>query len=496
MANMNKKTILIITDGIGHNENENYNAFKLANTPTYDYMFKNVAFSYIKTSGLAVGLPQGQMGNSEVGHMSIGSGEVLDQNLVQISKSIQNKTLKDNIALNNLIKKSKNIHLIGLLSDGGVHSHINHLNELAKICAKKINHEYKVYIHAITDGRDVGYKSAIKYIQQIELILNDKIKLASIAGRFYTMDRDNRWDRIQKGFEVMSFGANQVNLNFCDYIHHEYQKEIYDEFITPASFGGFGGILPEDGIVFTNFRNDRMRQIVIAYDENFKEFDKSFSTSNIITMTTYDKNFTHEIMFESILPKTTLAKTISQANLRQLHTAETEKYAHVTFFLNGGVEQPNMNETHVLVPSPKVNTYDLKPQMSLQEVTNVVIDGINNQYDFIVTNFANGDMVGHTGNLKASIKAVEAVDFAIGEILKKAQENKYNIIITSDHGNCELMRFENGEISTNHTTFDVYCFIISPFVKKINNGKLSNIAPSVLKLMGLKIPKSMDVALF
>ena len=490
---MSKKTILIITDGIGHNNSCNFNAFCNAKKPTYDYLFDNVPNSLIKTYGKSVGLPDGQMGNSEVGHMSIGSGRVLYQDLVKINNSIQDNKLKDNKILNVTLSKSNNIHLIGLLSDGGVHSHISHIIELAKI--SKENNK-KVYIHVITDGRDVSPTSAQLYINEILKICDNNIQIASISGRFYAMDRDNRWERIQEAYNAM-VNSNNTSLDVLSYLQEQYSNEIFDEFIKPMSFNNYNGIQNNDGVIFCNFRSDRFREISNAISNNdFKEFQNKKLNLNISTMTQYDKNFPLPVMFPKSAPKNTLAEVISNANLSQVHTAETEKYAHVTFFFNGGVEDSLKGEKRILVPSPNVRTYDLQPEMSAVLVCDGVLNAMNDNEDFIVVNFANGDMVGHTGNYEASIKAVECVDKQLARILKKAKDNNYNVVLTSDHGNCEKMKDDEGNTLTNHTVGDVYCFVISSKVTKIKDGGLNNIAPSILTLMDLDIPNEMDKSLF
>lgn len=490
---MTNKTILVITDGIGHNESSNYNAFSQANTPTYDNLFKNTPYSLIHTYGEHVGLPDGQMGNSEVGHMTIGSGRVLYQDLVKINIAIKEDTLKDNKVFKDCLGQSQNTHLLALLSDGGVHSHINHLIAMAKI-AKLANK--KVFIHMITDGRDVAPTSAKKYLQQIIDICDEDIKIATIAGRYYTMDRDNRWDRIQKGHDAMALAFPKTSLSPIDFIESSYKEDVYDEFIIPSAFEGYEGLKENDSIIFCNFRSDRMREISSVFaDKNFSHFPKFAQKLNIATMTQYDKNIPLPILFPKETPKNTLAEVISNAGLNQLHTAETEKYAHVTFFFNGGVEEPFLNETRVLTPSPNVATYDLQPEMSAPQVGKNVRDAMDNSSDFIVVNFANGDMVGHTGDLEASKKAVEAVDLELSLIIKKVKELGYNLILTSDHGNCEKMKDEDGNTLTNHTVGDVYCFIISEKVKELRSGSLNNIAPTVLKLMDLEIPEEMDETL-
>ena len=487
---MTNKTLLIITDGIGHNSSEKFNAFATANTPTYDYLFKNIPHSLIHSYGKFVGLPDGQMGNSEVGHMTIGSGRILYQDLVKVNIAIENDTLKDNDIFKNILNTSNNIHLIGLLSDGGVHSHIDHIIAMAKIAK---NSNKKVFIHIITDGRDVAPDCAKTYIEQILAICDEDIKIATIAGRYYTMDRDNRWDRVKKGYDAMAFANPVTSDDILTYVNDSYKNEIFDEFIVPTAFSGYEGLKDNDGVIFCNFRSDRMREISSVFaNSNFSEFPVFEQKLNIATMTQYDKNTPLPILFPKDSPENTLAEVISNAGLSQLHTAETEKYAHVTFFFNGGVEEPLLNETRVLIPSPAVATYDLQPEMSAPQVGVAVRDAMKNETDFIVVNFANGDMVGHTGIFDAAVKAVEAVDYELGLILEIAKKENYNIILTSDHGNCEMMKDENGNTLTNHTVGDVYCFVIAKDIKEVKTGSLNNIAPSVLKLMNLEIPKEMD----
>ncbi|MGP2657221.1 2,3-bisphosphoglycerate-independent phosphoglycerate mutase [Malaciobacter sp. WC5094] len=490
---MVNKTILIITDGIGHNDSNEFNAFTNANTPTYDYLFKNVPYSHIHTYGKHVGLPDGQMGNSEVGHMTIGSGRTLYQDLVKINIALEENTLKDNSVLKDTLEKSNDIHLIGLLSDGGVHSHIDHIIGIANIAK---NSGKKVFIHIITDGRDVAPDCANKYVQQILDICDEDIKIATIAGRYYSMDRDQRWERVQKGHDAITLGLPKTNKSAIEYINDSYKEDIFDEFLIPSAFEGYNGLKENDGIIFCNFRSDRMRELSAALgDKNFSAFPKFANKINLVTMTQYDKNLPLPVLFPKEAPKNTLAEVISKAGLNQLHTAETEKYAHVTFFFNGGIEEPLENETRVLIPSPNVATYDLQPEMSAPQVGETVRKAMDEETDFIVVNFANGDMVGHTGVYEAGIKAVEAVDKELGLILEKAKQKDYKLVLTSDHGNCEMMRDKNGNTLTNHTVGDVFCFVVSKDVKEVKSGSLNNIAPTVLKLMNLEVPEEMDEAL-
>ncbi|GAA9399250.1 2,3-bisphosphoglycerate-independent phosphoglycerate mutase [Helicobacter pylori] len=491
---MAQKTLLIITDGIGYRKDSDYNAFFHAKKPTYDLMFKILPYSLIDTHGLSVGLPKGQMGNSEVGHMCIGAGRVLYQDLVKISLSFQNDGLKNNPAFLNTIHKSKRVHLMGLMSDGGVHSHIEHFIALALECEK--SHK-KVCLHLITDGRDVAPKSALTYLKQMQNICNENIQIATISGRFYAMDRDNRFERIELAYHSL-MGLNNTLLSPSEYIQSQYDKNITDEFIMPACFKDYCGMQDNESFIFINFRNDRAREIVSALGQKeFSGFEReTFKKLHIATMTPYDNTFPYPVLFPKESVQNTLAEVVSQHNLTQSHIAETEKYAHVTFFINGGVEAPFKNENRVLIQSPKVTTYDLKPEMSAKEVTLAVLEQMESGTDLIIVNFANGDMVGHTGNFEASVKAVEAVDACLGEILSLAKKLDYAMLLTSDHGNCERMKDENQNPLTNHTAGSVYCFVLGNGVRSIKNGALNNIASSVLKLMGIKAPATMDEPLF
>jgi len=483
----------VITDGIGYSPKTEHNAFYNAKKPTYDRLFKEVPHSLIDTFGLSVGLPEGQMGNSEVGHMSIGSGRVLYQDLVKISLALSENTLADNKELQELMGKSDRLHLIGLLSDGGVHSHIDHFLGLAKIASRN---NKKVFLHLITDGRDVSPTSASKYIKQVESELDENISIATIAGRFYTMDRDNRWERVQRGYEAIVNATPKTDWDPQGYIGHSYSLGETDEFVEPTAFEGYEGIEDGDSILTINFRSDRMREIVTALgDSDFTQFPHHGLNIHLATITEYDKSFQYPVLFRKDTPKNTLAEVIAKNGLKQFHTAETEKYAHVTFFLNGGVDEPFENETRVLIPSPNVKTYDLQPEMSAAEVGEAVLKAMDSEYDFIVVNFANGDMVGHTGNEDAALLAVNAVDEQLGKIVEKAKEKEYAFVLTSDHGNCEEMKDDQGNTLTNHTVGKVWCFVMADGVTRVDAGGLNNIAPTVLKLMDLDIPSEMDHSL-
>ena len=485
------KCILVITDGIGYSEQESFNAFKAAKTPTYDQLFKSVPYGMVATYGLAVGLPEGQMGNSEVGHMTIGSGRVSYQDLVKISKAVKDGSLATMPAIDNLVTASQRIHLVGLVSDGGVHSHIEHLEGLVTLLRAK---GCEVVIHIITDGRDTAPTSGLGFVKRVEALVTQGVTIGSLAGRFYTMDRDKRWERVEEGYHAIVGDGEKTSLSPSHYLEESYAQGTTDEFIKPKSFEGYQPLQEGDGILFYNFRSDRMRQLVDTFgNPSFKGFERPFIPLHIVTMTEYAKDFSYPVVFSKEEPQDVLAEVVSRAGLRQFHTAETEKYAHVTFFLNGGREEPFAGESRVLIPSPKVKTYDEAPQMSAFAVKDAVLTAIDEGYEWIVVNFANGDMVGHTGHFDAAIEAVEAVDTCLGEILQKADSEEYCVVITSDHGNCEEMKnLQTGEVLTNHTVGDVWCFVKAQGVTDVKNGALNHIAPTVLKLLELPIPATMD----
>lgn len=493
MCSIQQKVLLIITDGIGEKPATPYNAFTNAKKPTYDWLFAHAPHNLLATYGEAVGLPEGQMGNSEVGHMILGAGRVLYQDLVKINRAIASGELRDSATLRAFVAGKNRVHLIGLLSDGGVHSHMNHTLALAQILCEAGK---EVLVHAITDGRDVPPHTARGFVEQTRASLPQGARIATISGRFYAMDRDNRWERVLQAYQSIAQGANPCSLSPEEYISMQEKNGITDEFIEPASFD-YHGFFENDCAIFVNFRSDRAREIVRMIGA--QTFDACVRGKAwvlpILCMTCYDETFGFPVLFPKEHVSPTLAEIFAANHLSQLHTAETEKYAHVTFFLNGGVEKEFPNETHVLVPSPHVKTYDLQPEMSAKEVSDVVIGGIEQGIDFIVVNFANGDMVGHTGNLQAAIAAVEAVDTELGRILKVAQAHDYAVLLTSDHGNCEEMADSHGNILTNHTVGDVWCFVLARGVKEVLRGSLANVAPSVLDMMGLPIPAVMEQSL-
>jgi len=489
-----QKTVLIITDGIGYKPEGGCNAFEAAKKPTYETLFRTAPHALISTHGLSVGLPEGQMGNSEVGHMTIGSGRVLYQDLVKISLALEEGSIEENQPLREILEKGDRVHLIGLLSDGGVHSHIAHTIGFAKLAKSRGK---KVFLHLITDGRDVSPTSAQSYLKQIEAICDEDIAIATLGGRFYTMDRDNRWERVERGYRAIAEATPETTLSPAEYVEASYAKGETDEFIAPVAFAAYGGMQEGDVVIVTNFRSDRVREITTALGTTcFDAFKRVKIPLHIATMTQYDASFDYPILFPKEAPRNTLAEVVSAAGLRQLHTAETEKYAHVTFFLNGGIEEPMVGESRVLIPSPDVKTYDMQPEMSAPQVGAAVRKAMEESYDFIVVNFANGDMVGHTGNYSAAQQAVEAVDRELGEIIAHAKAAGYAIVLTSDHGNCEEMCDREGHILTNHTVGEVWCFVLAEGVEKVEaGGGLNNIAPTVLKLMGLEIPEEMDAPL-
>jgi len=485
-----RKAILIITDGIGCNPDSDYNAFAAAHKPTYERLFASVPHALIRTAGAAVGLPEGQMGNSEVGHMTLGAGRVLEQNLVRISHALADGRLASNPILGGLLAECRRIHVIGLLSDGGVHSHIDHILGLIAIARQAGR---PVCVHAITDGRDVPPRCATGYLHRLADVLDDQVMLASLGGRFYAMDRDHRWPRVERGYQAIVNATPNCPLDPFAYIEQQYQRDIGDEFIEPVAFGDYAGFHDGDGVIFANFRSDRMKEIVSAIGlPGFAHFRRRPVDVSLVTMTRYDKQWDIPVLFPPEHPDDTLGALISQAGLRQFHTAETEKYAHVTYFFNGGHEAPYPGEERLLVPSPQVKTYDLKPDMSAEEVGDAVLTAITDGFEFILVNFANGDMVGHTGDFTAAVSAVETVDRQLGRITTAANEAGYAWIITSDHGNVERMQDDSGHPLTSHTNFDVWCFVHGDGVREVRGGGLSNIAATVLKLMGLPRPEAMD----
>ena len=494
-----RKVLLAILDGYGISERMEGNAVKLANTKTLDSIFKNYPHTKIEASGVAVGLPDKQMGNSEVGHTNIGAGRIVYQDLSRINNDIETKDFYKKEELIKTIYYAKDhqqkLHLIGLLSDGGVHSHIKHLFAILELC--KIIGFYDVYVHAILDGRDTSPTSGITYLKMLDEKLN-KLKighLATIIGRFYAMDRDSRFERIEVAYNLFTKGIGEKAPKYLEKIQNNYYNNTTDEFMGPILVNSNGLIEESDAIIFYNFRPDRAREITRCFiDKDFKEFPRTYLNNYYTGMTIYDETFKniHTIYLQEEL-KNTLGEVISNNGLKQLRIAETEKYANVTFFFNGGVETKYLNEDRILVNSPKeVKTYDLKPEMSAYEVKDKLINELNkNYYDLIILNFANPDMVGHTGNLKATIKAIEAVDDCMKSVLEAVLENDYTMIVTADHGNSECMINEDGSINTAHTNNLVPLALVNYKDVKLNFGKLSDIAPTILKIMEIDKPVEM-----
>ena len=490
--------ILIIMDGWGIRKDKQGNAIALAKTPNFDNLKEKYSYTELKTSGTDVGLMKGMMGNSETGHLNIGAGRIVFQDILRINDSIADNSFFKNSAfleaIKNVKKKKSTFHLMGLLSDAGVHSYDKHLYALLRL-AFEYNLK-KVMIHVFTDGRDTPIKSAEKYIKRLEKeIKKYKIgKIATIIGRYFAMDRDNRWQRTKKAYFCLSQGRGRRVKSALEGIKLAYQNGETDEFIKPTIVGDFNGIKDNDSIIFFNFRSDRPRQLVKAFVEpKFNKFKRRKLRLTFVCMTEYYKGMKAKSAFKKIKLKNILAEILSKKNISQLRIAETEKYAHVTFFFNGLREKPFLREDRILVPSPKVATYDLKPEMSAIKVTNSVIKAIRrNKYQVIILNFANPDMVGHTGNLKAAIKAIETVDKCMGKIVKAIRKKDGIAIITADHGNVEYMIDQKSkEALSEHTTNPTPFIIVSDKKYKLRKGRLADIAPTMLELLRIKKPKEM-----
>jgi len=496
-------TMLMILDGYGENENEKANAVKLANSPNLEKLKKTCPMTRIYTSGLNVGLPDGQMGNSEVGHTNIGAGRIVYQELTRITKEIENGNFfsipEFSEAIENCKKHHSKLHIMGLLSDGGVHSHIRHLYALLEMAKRKDFED--VYVHCFLDGRDTPPASAEGYIVDLEEKMKEKGigKIASISGRFYAMDRDKRWERIEKAYKALVEGEGEKETSAITAIEGSYQKEIFDEFVVPTVL--YNGKKPvatieeHDSVIFYNFRPDRAREITRALvDPEFDAFETKPLQLYYVCMTQYDETIPNvEIAFKPTALKNTFGEYVSNRGLTQLRIAETEKYAHVTFFFNGGEEKQYPGEDRILIPSPKVETYDLKPEMSAYEVTDKVVEAIKSKkYDTIILNYANPDMVGHTGSLEAAIQAIEAIDSCVGRVLKAIEEVNGVLLITADHGNAEQMiDYKTGEPHTAHTTNPVPLMVVGMENITLKEGKLADLAPTMLDIMGLEQPVEM-----
>jgi 2,3-bisphosphoglycerate-independent phosphoglycerate mutase len=495
-----KKVLLIILDGFGLRSESQYNAISQAAKPNWDYYTKNYAFGAIDASSIAVGLPKGQFGNSEVGHLNIGAGRLVRQDISRIDAAIEDKSFLVNPAFNLAIKnaKSGNFHIMGLLSDGGVHSHINHILALIDLVsiANNIKH---VWVHVFLDGRDTAPQSAVRFLEQLNANLhkNPKAKIATCSGRYYAMDRDKRYERLELAYNAIMWAKGSPAFNIIDSVKQSYAQGINDEFVKPMVCDGYDGVYSGDSIIFANFRSDRAALLTDAITNT--RFD-AFKTKEVklgcfVTMTRYDPRFNVDTAFPMVNISNTLGEYLSALGLKQLRIAETEKYPHVTYFFNGGKKQASVGEDWILVDSPRdVATYDEKPEMSLPEVTKQLVLAIESEkYDVIVTNFANGDMVGHTGNFNAAILAVEALDRALGQVIPAMLQHGGEVLVIADHGNCENMFDKNiNQPHTQHTTNLVPCLYIGRRAHIISSGALKDVAPTLLNMAGILKPSEME----
>ena len=500
---MNKNlTMLMILDGFGINERKDGNAIAIANTPVIDKLLKLNPNTTIKTSGLDVGLPEGQMGNSEVGHTNIGAGRIVYQELTRITKSIEDGdffSIPELVgAIENCKKHNSKLHIMGLLSNGGVHSHIRHLYALLELAKRKDFED--VYVHCFLDGRDTPPASGEGFITELEQKMAEKGvgKIASISGRFYSMDRDKRWERVEKSYNALVNGIGEKATSATQAIEESYQKEIFDEFVLPTLICNndepIATIGENDSVIFLNFRPDRAREITRSLvDKDFTGFERKYFPLYYVCFTNYDETIENvHIVFKKDEIKNTLGEIVSKKGLTQLRIAETEKYAHVTFFFNGGEEKQYKGEDRILIPSPKVETYDMKPEMSAIEVTDKVVEVIESKkYNTIILNYANPDMVGHTGNLEATIKAIETIDTCVGRVVEALEKVNGVAIITADHVNSEQMiDYTTGEPHTAHTTNPVPLILVGKKAT-LKPGRLADLAPTMLEIMGIEKPAEM-----
>ena len=499
---MNKKVILLILDGWGITQDPKVSAIFNAKTPYINSLYHTYPSSELRTDGEHVGLPNGQMGNSEVGHMNLGAGRIVYQNLAKINIAVREGKLSKEEELLNAFKYArdhqKNVHLLGLVSNGGIHSHIDHVKGL--LSAANDNEVKNVFLHAFTDGRDCDPKSGAYFIDDIQKHMKSTTgELASVTGRYYAMDRDNRWERVKLAYDALVNGIGEHSKNAKNSIQKSYDKKITDEFIKPIIMVDENdkpkaSIKKDDVVIFFNFRTDRGRQLTEVLSQNDNdEFNMHKIPLYFVTLTNYDKTFKDiKVVYNSENIENTLGEVLENANKKQIRIAETEKYPHVTFFFSGGREKEFTGEKRLLCPSPKVATYDLKPEMSAYEIRDAIVPELEKkEVDFVCLNFANGDMVGHTGVFDAAVKACETVDKCTKEVISTGLQNGYTTLLIADHGNCETMMNPDGSPHTAHTTNPVPMILIDKKMQSINNGVLGDIAPTILELMGIEQPKEM-----
>lgn len=499
---MNKKVILMILDGWGNSPDPKVSAIDNANIPFIKSLYTKYSVAQLRTDGLNVGLPEGQMGNSEVGHMNLGAGRIVYQDLAKINLAVENKTLNKEQVLVDAFQYAKeknvNVHFLGLVSDGGVHSHTSHLRGL--IDASEDFGLKNVFVHAFTDGRDVDPKSAEKDIQDLEnYIANTSVKIASVVGRYYAMDRDKRWERVKIAYDLVVNGTGTHSKNAVKSIAESYENDVTDEFIKPIVMVDdndkpLATIKENDVVIFFNFRTDRGRELTETLSQkDFHEQNMHKLNLYYVTLTNYDETYENvKVVYNKENVTETLGEVLEKNNKKQIRIAETEKYPHVTFFFSGGRETPFEGESRILKNSPKVATYDLKPEMSAYELADALVPELNKgKADFVCLNFANGDMVGHTGVMEAAIKACEAVDKCVEKVITAALDNDYTTLIIADHGNCETMINPDGTPNTAHTTNPVPIILVDKELKSINDGVLGDLAPTILELMGIEKPAVM-----
>ena len=500
---MNKKVILMILDGWGKSPDPKVSAIDNANTPFIDSLYTKYPSAQLRTDGLNVGLPEGQMGNSEVGHMNLGAGRIVYQDLAKINLAVANKTMSEEKVLQDAFQYAKDnnkaVHFLGLLSDGGVHSHTSHLR-----CLIDASQDYgldKVFVHAFTDGRDVDPKSGALYLEDLMNYIYEKnVKLASVIGRYYAMDRDKRWERVKLAYDLLVNGKGEPTKDPVLAILDSYNNKVTDEFIAPMLMvdennSAVATIQNDDVVIFFNFRTDRGRELTEALSQqDFHEQNMHKLNLYYVTMTNYDDTYKNiHVIYDKDNITETLGEVLEKAGKTQIRIAETEKYPHVTFFFSGGREEPFKGESRILKNSPKVATYDLQPEMSPFELKNALVPELKKgAVDFVCLNFANGDMVGHTGVMEAAIKACEAVDICVKEVVETALDNGYTTLLIADHGNCETMINPDGSPNTAHTTNPVPLILIDTDLKTIHDGVLGDMAPTILELMGVNQPKAMS----